>query len=93
MLKTADLIDLERYYADFIYGHHYPKAERLTNWGKQRFFLAKYFDVAEESYARQQIVLRYQQQYVYLNISQAPDFMQQTDYLLWLRQQLQHALV
>lgn len=55
---------------------------------KQRFFFAKYFDVVEESYDRQQIVLRYQQQYIELNLAQAPDFMDQSAYLTWLRQQL-----
>lgn len=88
MLTKTYLPDLAMQYADFIHSRQHPQLQHLTAWGKQRFFFAKYFDVVEESYDRQQIVLRYQQQYVELNLAQAPDFMDQSAYLTWLRQQL-----
>lgn len=88
MLNTTYLPDLKAYYVQFIHSPKRPQLKRLTHWGKQRFFLAQYFDVVEESYERQQIVLRYQQHYVELNLNQAPDFMNQSAYLDWLKQQL-----
>ena len=89
MLKKTYFPDLERHYVAFTHSRHYPKLERLNNWGKQRFFLAQYFDLVEDSYDLQQIVLRYQQHYIYLDIAQAPDFMKKVPYLSWLRQQLE----
>lgn len=89
MLKKTSFPDLRAQYAEFVHAVQYPKLKRLNTWGKQRFFLAKYFDVVEESYERQQIVLRYEQHYVELNLANAPDFMDESAYLNWLTQQLE----
>jgi hypothetical protein len=89
MLTKTYLAALAEQYTEFTQGRQHPKLQQLNAWGKQRYFLAKYFDVVEESYERQQIVLRHQQHYVELNLAEAPDFMEKTAYLSWLRQQLE----
>lgn len=88
MSLAADLPQFEQQYIEFMQSSEHPKPERLTQWGKQRFFLAKYFDVVDDQHETLCVSLKYQQHYVKLNLRQAPDFMKKEAYLSWLKAQL-----
>ncbi|WP_297427526.1 hypothetical protein [uncultured Acinetobacter sp.] len=93
MYIAVDFPDFEQHYMEFMQSSQHPKLERLNEWGKQRFFLAKYFDVVDDQHDTLQMVLHYQQQKVRLNLRQAPEFMQKEAYLTWLKAQFSQYIV
>lgn len=42
--------DIQHVYSEFVENKNYPKLERLSNWGKNRFFFNQYFKMIEDWY-------------------------------------------
>ena len=93
MSIKVDLADFEQHYMEFMQSSQHPKLERLNEWGKQRFFLAKYFEVVDDQYETLHVIINYQHNHIQLNLRQAPNFMHKEAYLAWLTEQLNYASV
>ena len=93
MYIAVDFPDFEQHYMEFMQSSHYPKLERLNEWGKQRFFLAKYFEVVDDQYETLHVIINYQHNHIQLNLRQAPNFMHKEAYLTWLKAQFSQYIV
>jgi len=59
--------DIQHVYSEFVENKNYPKLERLSNWGKNRFFFNQYFKMIEDWHHTEQIVIQFNQQYFSLD--------------------------
>ncbi|WP_273778261.1 MULTISPECIES: hypothetical protein [unclassified Acinetobacter] len=90
-MNTIQVFDeLQQKYAQYLENQHYPKLERLNNWGKNRFFFHQYFHLIEDQHQTEQIVIEFHQRQYCLQTGKAPDFMDQEKYMAWLIQELWH---
>lgn len=86
-LHTLD--EVGQLYQQFIHKSDSPRIENLTNWGRNRLFFSQYFSVKECKYQHEKIIIEFNRRIYQLDISQAPDFLDQHNYLDWLQQRLQ----
>lgn len=86
MIYTLE--DIKLRYLEFIQKTDCPKIENLTNWGRHRFFLAQYFKIKNSCYAPDRIIIEFNSKMYQLDTTQAPDFLDQQNYIMWLQQQL-----
>lgn len=84
MIYTLD--DIKDRYLDFIQKSDYPKIDNLTNWGCNRFFFNTYFLVTHCHYASNKIWIEFNARTYDLDITEAPDFLDQNNYIAWLQQ-------
>lgn len=77
--------DIQRAYRDFLQNKHYPKLEKLSNWGRNRYFFSQYFKVIDDQYRHEKITLIFNHRIYCLDIREAPDFMDQDQYMHWLQ--------
>lgn len=82
------LDDIKTKYLEFIHKSDCPRIENLTNWGCHRFFLAKYFNIKDSCSSPSRILIEFNSRVYQLDTTQAPDFLDQQNYLNWLQQQL-----
>ena len=87
-IMTLD--DISLCYQEFIDKTDAPKIENLTNWGRHRLFLAKYFKIQDGQYAPHRIIVEFHARAFALDTTKAPDFLDQNNYIQWLQQQLSH---
>ena len=80
--------DIQHVDSEFVENKNYPKLERLSNWGKNRFFFNQYFKMIEDWHHTEQIVIQFNQQYFSLDTGSAPDFMDKEKYMAWLMGEL-----
>ena len=80
--------DIQHVYSEFVENKNYPKLERLSHWGKNRFFFNQYFKMIEDWHHTEQIVIQFNQQYFSLDTGSAPDFMDKEKYMAWLMGEL-----
>ena len=85
---TNGFDDIQHVYSEFVENKNYPKLERLSNWGKNRFFFNQYFKMIEDWHHTEQIVIQFNQQYFSLDTGNAPDFMDKEKYMAWLMGEL-----
>ncbi|MCH4248104.1 MAG: hypothetical protein LKF82_09775 [Acinetobacter populi] len=84
MVYTLD--DIKDRYLDFLKKSDCPKIENLTNWGRNRFFLSTYFAVKHCHHTSSKIWIEFNARTYDLDITQAPDFLDQHNYIAWLQQ-------
>lgn len=85
MMDNIQVVDdIKKVYAEFLHNQHYPKLESLSNWGKNRYFLSKYFSVHHQQNQSEKITIVFNQHTYCLDTKTAPDFMDQDNYLAWL---------
>lgn len=82
------LDDIVQHYQQFIRKSDCPKIENLTNWGRNRLFFSQYFQVKDCQYQKEKILIEYNQRTYAFDIANAPDFLDQSNYLAWLQQHL-----
>lgn len=80
--------DIKQLYSEFLENRAYPKLERLSNWGKNRFFFHRYFNLVEDLHHTEQIVIEFNRRVYSLDTGDAPDFMDKDRYLEWLTAKL-----
>lgn len=77
--------DIQTAYQDFLRNKHNPKLEKLSNWGRNRYFFSQYFKVIDDQYRHEKIILVFNQRTYCLAIRDAPDFMDHDNYIKWLQ--------
>lgn len=81
-IQVAD--EIQKIYAEFLETQQHPKLEQLNNWGKNRYFLSKYFSVDYGQCKSEKITILFNARSYCLDTRLAPDFMDHDKYVEWL---------
>ena len=80
--------DIKSCYVEFVNKLDSPRIENLTNWGRHRLFLAKYFPIKDSRYSPSDIMIEFNTRTYHLDTTKAPEFLDQHNYLAWLQGEL-----